>query len=100
SFREDGNYSPGYLFRLDPDGSCHIVEEGLHLANGMGFSPELDRFYLVDSIPRTIYEYGYNKETGVLSNRRTLVTLDRNEGLPDGLTVDSEGFIWVARWFG
>jgi sugar lactone lactonase YvrE len=66
----------------------------------MGFSPSLNKFYLVDSIPRNIYEYDYDIHTGDISNKKVLITLDRDDGLPDGMTVDAEGFIWVARWFG
>lgn len=100
AFRENEKYKPGYLFQLGTDKKIKVIEEGLHLSNGMGFSPTSDRFYLVDSILRKIYLYDYDPETGDISNKRTLVTLDRNDGLPDGMTVDEEGFIWVARWFG
>ncbi len=99
-FRENEEYKTGYLFRVDISGQTKIVEDGLHLSNGMGFSPAVDKFYLVDSIPRNIYEYDYDILTGEISNKRILVTLDRDDGLPDGMTVDAEGFIWVARWFG
>jgi D-xylonolactonase len=100
TFREDGPYEPGYLFRVDPDGSIRIVEEGLHLANGMGFSPDLTSFYLTDTIQRRIYRYDFRPATGEIRNRRVLIELDRQDGLPDGMTVDQEGFLWVARWFG
>ncbi len=100
AFREHQNYETGYLFRIDTDGSCSVAEEGMHLSNGMGFSPSCDRFYLVDSIRRTVYAYDYHLDTGQISNRTSLISFSREEGLPDGLTVDREGFIWVARWFG
>jgi D-xylono/L-arabinono-1,4-lactonase len=100
AYREGESYEPGYLFRADPDGSIRVVEEGLHISNGMGFSPDTQVFYLVDSVPRRVYAYDYDRETGAIRNRRTLIQLDRQEGLPDGMTVDSEGFLWIARWFG
>ena len=100
AFREGEAYDTGYLFRVDLDGTCSIVEEGLHLSNGMGFSPSCDCFYLVDTIQRTVYAYDYDIATGAIENRRSLIRLNREEGLPDGMTVDQEGFIWVARWFG
>ena len=99
-FDDSDGYSLGYLFRVDLDGSVRIVEQGLHLSNGMGFSPDLSTFYLVDTIPREIYAYDYSESDGSISNRKILVKLDPSEGLPDGLTVDSEGFIWVARFLG
>ena len=99
-YREDAPYQPGVLYRVDLDGSASIVEEGLHNSNGMGFSPDQTRFYLIDSIPGLIYEYDYSAITGTIKNRRVLIKIDRQDGLPDGMSVDAEGFLWVARWFG
>lgn len=99
-YHDDRPYEPGFLYRVDLDGKASIVEEGLHIANGMGFSPDLSTFYLVDTIPRHIYAYDYELTDGNISNRRVLITMGREEGLPDGMTVDREGFLWVARWFG
>lgn len=99
-YSDDEPYEPGVLFRVDLDGSARVVEEGISIANGMGFSPERTTFYLVDSPIRTIYAYDYRETDGSISGRRTLVVLEPEEGLPDGLTVDEQGFIWVARWFG
>jgi sugar lactone lactonase YvrE len=99
-FRENEDYETGYLFRVDTDGSCSVVEEGLHLSNGMGFSPACDRFYLIDSILRVVYAYDYKASTGQISSRKPLIKFSMPDGLPDGMTVDSEGYIWVAQWFG
>jgi D-xylonolactonase len=100
AFREDQAYELGYLYRVDPDGSVSIVEEGLHLSNGMGFSPDGRSFYLVDSIARRLYAYDYHAASGAIRNRRVLVQLAQEDGLPDGMTVDADGYLWVARWFG
>ncbi len=98
-FTEQQIYEPGVLYRIDTNGSISIVEEGLHISNGMGFSPDLRTFYLVDTIPRKVYAYDYNISTGNISNRRILISLTQDDGLPDGMTVDSEGFLWIAKWF-
>lgn len=100
TYKEQEEYEPGYLFRLDPGGEISIVDEGLHLANGMGFSPQADRFYLADTVQRCIYSYDYSVQSGAISNKKIFVRIPKEEGLPDGLAVDAEGFIWVARWFG
>ncbi len=100
AFTEASHYEPGCLFRIDLDGKISIVDEGIHLSNGMGFSPDLQSFYLTDTIARTIYVFDYNTATGDISNKRALIVLDKNEGLPDGMTVDKDGYLWVAKWFG
>ena len=100
SYNEEEPYEPGYLYCIDLDGSIRIVEEGLHLSNGMGFSPDGSTFYHIDSIPRIVSAYDYDQQTGSIKNRRALIALTQDDGLPDGMTVDSEGFIWIALWFG
>ncbi len=90
----------GTLYRFDPDGAIHIVQDGVAISNGMGFSPDLKTFYHTDSVPRTIYAHDYDPETGNVSNRRDFVVLPDTEGIPDGMTVDAEGFVWSANWSG
>jgi D-xylonolactonase len=90
----------GKLLRFDPDGTVEIVEEGIGCSNGMGFSLDLKTMYYTDSTTRTIYAYEYDRGTGRIGNRRNVVVLPDSEGVPDGMTVDAEGFIWSAVWFG
>ncbi|SNZ01745.1 SMP-30/gluconolactonase/LRE family protein [Flagellimonas pacifica] len=99
-FDPDGDYETGNLYRIDLDGKVSVIEDGLHLSNGMGFSPDLAFFYLVDTIARNIYVYDFDEKKGSISNKKVLATLKRSEGLPDGLTVDSDGFVWVAMFLG
>lgn len=91
---------PGKLYRFDPDGTIEVIEEGVGISNGMGFSLDLSTMYFTDSTVRTIYAYDYDRRTGRVSHRRNLVVLPDTEGVPDGMTVDAEGFIWTAVWFG
>lgn len=100
AFAEDRDYQTGYIFRLDLNGQVSVVADGIHLSNGMGFSPDLSSFYLVDTIPGKLFRFDYNVVTGALSNQRVVTSFDRKHGLPDGMTVDQEGFLWVAMFFG
>ena len=93
-------YPLGKLFCVYADGTAQILDEGFHLANGLGFSPDLKSLYFADSIARLIYKYDYDSITGLVRNRRIFVRVDSNSGLPDGLTVDAAGFIWSAEWYG
>lgn len=90
----------GGLWRIDPDGSKHQQDAGMQLSNGMGWSPDNRTMYFIDSAPRVIYAYDFDFTQGTVSNRRTLVTIAEEHGLPDGMTVDAEGFLWVAQWNG
>lgn len=90
----------GRLYRLDPDGSLTVVLEGTRVANGMGFSPDRKFFYFTDSPKREIYRFDYDQKSGSISNQQVHITVPENEGVPDGMTVDAEGYIWSGRWDG
>jgi len=90
----------GQLYRLDTDGSVHLLIEDTGLPNGMGFTPNHQSMYYTDSLARCIYLFDYDIKRGLLSNRRTWLDISKGEGLPDGMTVDSQGYVWSARWDG
>ena len=91
---------PSFLFRVDTDGSVHVADEGIQFSNGLAFSADCSTLYFSDTVARCIYAYDWHRETGKLTNRRVFVRLPREEGFPDGLTVDADGFLWCAQWFG
>jgi sugar lactone lactonase YvrE/DNA-binding IclR family transcriptional regulator len=90
----------GALWRLDPDGSIHCMARNIHVANGLGWSPDNRVFYFTDTGRRTIFAYDFDLESGAIDNRRIFAALPEGTGTPDGLTVDSEGFVWSAHWDG
>jgi D-xylono/L-arabinono-1,4-lactonase len=90
----------GRLYRVDPDGSLHRILDGLGTPNGMGFTPDHKQMYFTDSHARRIYLFDYDEEKGALSGKRVWLEIPPDQGVPDGLTVDSQGFIWSARWNG
>jgi sugar lactone lactonase YvrE len=90
----------GALYRLDPDLTCHKLEEGIMVSNGPCWSPDGKTFYFTDTWSGDIWAYDYDLETGTLSNRRTFASVKKNGGVPDGSTVDAEGFVWNALVYG
>ncbi|MBE7556887.1 MAG: SMP-30/gluconolactonase/LRE family protein [Anaerolineales bacterium] len=91
---------PGKLYRIDSDGSIYVMDEGIELSNGLGLSPDNRTLYYADSTARRIYAYDVSPKTGDLSHRRVFIQVPLSEGLPDGLTVDAEGYVWSAQWYG
>jgi len=80
------------LYRLDPDGSVHVVLRGVTVSNGLGWSPDGALAYYNDTDTHRISVFDYDRDAGLVA-RRTFAEVD---GRPDGLTVDAEGGVWTA----
>lgn len=90
----------GSLYRLDVDGSLHELDTGYATANGIGLSPDGKTVYVADQRHNQIIAYDYDTAAGTVSNRRLFARVPDEEGMPDGLIVDAEGFIWNGHWAG
>ncbi|MBC7380277.1 MAG: SMP-30/gluconolactonase/LRE family protein [Burkholderiaceae bacterium] len=88
----------GSLFKVNADGTSEKMDSGFTVANGLGWSPDNQTMYFTDSARKIIYAYDFDLRAGAISNRRPFVTFAPDDGMPDGLTVDEEGDVWVAVW--
>jgi len=92
--------SVGALYRLGADGSPARVLTGVAISNGLGWSPDGTTVYFIDSPTQRVDVFDFELQSGEVANRRTLVEIPKEWGVPDGMTVDEEGFLWVAFWGG
>jgi sugar lactone lactonase YvrE len=90
----------GRLYRFDTDGTVTELFDGFGIPNGMGFTPDLTGMYFTDSVPHKIYYFDYDRKTGGLTNRRVFAEIPADQGVPDGMSIDAEGYIWTALWHG
>lgn len=98
-----GTLAPGFtsaLYRLDPDGSIHMMVPNVGISNGIGWSPDDRTMYYADTSHSTIFAFDYDADTGAISNQRDFVRTTDGPGMPDGLVVDAEGYVWSAQWDG
>jgi sugar lactone lactonase YvrE len=92
----------GALYRLDAGGGITTMLEDVTESNGLGWSPDGGTFYYIDSgEPRPrIRAFPCDLAAGTLGLPRDLVQPPAEHGIPDGLTVDADGCLWVAFWGG
>ena len=84
------------LHRIDTDLTVTKVVHGTAISNGLGWSPDHDRFYFIDSPTMRIDVFDFDLATGEIENRRPFATVQVEGASPDGLNVDAEGCLWVA----
>ena len=92
-----------------PSGNHYVVDKKLQItkvaeslicSNGPAFSPDGRVAYLADSNGRAIYRLFIDLATGAVSPKTPFASIPAEAGMPDGMTVDAEGYLWNARWDG
>ncbi|MCX5208372.1 SMP-30/gluconolactonase/LRE family protein [Kitasatospora sp. NBC_00240] len=96
SMAYDGTPGAGSLYRTDPDGSVHRVLDGLTIVNGPAFDPSGDVLYVADSAAGVIHRCTLDPD-GNPDGREEFARVGAG-GAPDGMTVDTDGCLWVAIW--
>ncbi|BBG23472.1 SMP-30/gluconolactonase/LRE family protein [Sulfuracidifex tepidarius] len=91
----------------DPTGSLYKfvkspvkVLNNLTISNGLGWDPDDGTMYLIDTLRRKVFAFDFDLSKGEIYNMRVAVDFGHEPGSPDGMTVDEEGFLWVAHWGG
>ncbi|AXK34267.1 SMP-30/gluconolactonase/LRE family protein [Streptomyces armeniacus] len=98
TMRYDERTDGGSLVRVAPDGSAVTVLDRVTVSNGTGWSPDGRLMYYADTPTGRIDVF--DVDGADIVGRRTLAELEPGAGLPDGLTVDADGCVWVALWEG
>jgi sugar lactone lactonase YvrE len=89
----------GILIRLDPNAKVKTWRKHIGIANTLAWSPDHRHFYFGDTLANVIWLYDFDPATGAIANERPFFR-DFARGLPDGSTVDSDGYLWNCRFFG
>jgi xylono-1,5-lactonase len=87
----------GWLYRYEPDLRCERTDGGYVITNGPAFSPDARTLYHTDTLARVTYAIDVDS-SGTLTDKRVLRRYADGEGNPDGMTVDADGYIWVAMF--
>ena len=89
----------GQIYSIGKDHVVTPIMGGITVTNGPCWSPDGKRFYVSDSAARTIWAHDYDLDTGRAANKRAFCTFVPEGGMPDGATVDADGFLWSAGVF-
>ncbi|MGX7874511.1 SMP-30/gluconolactonase/LRE family protein [Mesorhizobium sp. ORM6] len=89
----------GVFYRMGPGGAAEAADKGFVICNGPAFSPDNRKLYFSDTVGHRILSYDLDSD-GMISGRRVFFAFANNDGMPDGLTVDSAGNVWCALYGG
>lgn len=84
----------GAVYRLDPDGSVTRYIQGATISNGIDWSLDARTMYFINSATELLD--AFDLAAGRLANRRVAFAVQG--GVPDGLSIDAVGNLWVALW--
>lgn len=97
----------GVVYSLNVDHSVTSRHSGVDLTNGMAFSNDNSTLFYIDSTPKNIYAFDFDLQTGNLSSKRTVRHFEDTPGsspytaeIPDSMTIDTDGNLWVAMFNG
>ena len=89
------------FYRVDPDLTVTEMLTDIRVSNGLCWDEVRGLFYYIDSPTGNIDAFDWNPDAGTISNRRTIARLPEDQpGVPDGMTIDTAGRLWVAVFGG
>ncbi|XP_043853776.1 regucalcin isoform X2 [Dromiciops gliroides] len=90
----------GSLYALFPNGTVKKYFDNVDISNGLDWSMDHKIFYYIDSLSYSVDAFDYDLQTGKIANRRSVYKLEKEEHIPDGMCIDTEGKLWVACYNG
>ncbi|MFL5691905.1 MAG: SMP-30/gluconolactonase/LRE family protein [Ktedonobacteraceae bacterium] len=88
-----GEFAPGTIALLTPDGTTRQVADGIAFPNGMAVTPDNSTLIVAESYGNKLTVFDI-EASGSLSNRR--VWAETGKDHPDGICLDAEGALWYA----
>jgi len=90
----------GGLYRLDVDGTATRMLGGIGTSNGLDWTDDGETLYYIDTATGGVDVFDFDADHGTLSGRRRFIDIPPEAGLPDGMTLDDEGGLWIALFGG
>jgi sugar lactone lactonase YvrE len=98
-----GSMGPRYkasLYRITSSGTCNKMLDSVSTSNGLVWTADKKTMYYVDTNTGAVRAFDFDNSTGDISNPRVVIKFPQGIGYPDGMSIDSEGMLWIAHWGG
>lgn len=88
------------LYKIETDGTATLMVKDVTISNGIVWAADQKTMYYIDTYTSCVKAYDYDNTTGNITNERIAITVPTHLGYPDGMTIDAEGMLWIALWYG
>lgn len=97
------------LEEKDPTGAFYVLDTNLKftkvldnitISNGLAWNSDNTKLYYIDSPTKKIFWFDFDLDKGKIDNKNVVIDLSNQKGVPDGMTIDSKGNLWVAFFGG
>ncbi|XP_055914630.1 regucalcin-like [Eupeodes corollae] len=90
--------STGNLYKVTKLNSYDLLIKDLKISNGLAFDENAKKLYHIDSKKYNVMSYDYDINNGEIKNPKVVFELSGygDNVVPDGMTIDSEGFLYAA----
>ncbi|MGB4595013.1 MAG: SMP-30/gluconolactonase/LRE family protein [Anaerolineaceae bacterium] len=93
-----GPKKASFLYRVTPNLITELMLDEITISNGMDWTSDTGYFFYADSGVESVYQFKYDRSLALIGD--VVLFYTDNQGTPDGLTIDSQGNIWIAIWDG
>jgi sugar lactone lactonase YvrE len=100
SMHMEGKKGAASLYMLDNEQQIHQKLDSVTISNGIIWSLDSKTMYYIDTPTRQVKAFDFESATGEISNGRIVVNIPKENGAPDGMTIDEEGMLWIGHWGG
>lgn len=98
-----GSMGPQYqasLYKIEANGTCLKMLDSVSTSNGIVWTADKKTMYYIDTNTGAVRAFDYDNNSGNISNPRIVIKFPQGVGYPDGMSIDSEGMLWIAHWGG
>lgn len=96
----NGKKNQGELYCLHKDGKLTMVFDGVSISNGLAWDVKDNKMFYIDTPTQQVVSFDFDPSTGEIDHKTVVYTFKEEDGSPDGMTIDSDGMLWVALWGG
>lgn len=90
----------GTLYTFTSDNKCDLKLKNVTISNGIAWTEDYKTMYYIDSATYRVEAFDYDIEHAAIRNKRIVIEFEPELGMPDGMTIDEDGNLWIAMWGG